>query len=222
MVYNKDIKKWSIFWRLTTTWNVEWRKISRWLYPYYECICSCWAKKFVHYFSLQSGQTKSCWCLQKDRAGDSNKTHGLSPKRIYKIRAGMKKRCYNSETKSFKNYGARWIRVCDEWLNDFEKFYEDMNPSYEAHAKEYWEKNTTIDRIDVNWNYCKENCRRATKKEQVENKRKWKWKREKIYGLSERELAEKCWISYWSFRYQLRDKLKWDMETLLNKYNYSL
>ena len=46
-----------------------------------------------------------------------------------------------------------------------------MWDSYEEHKKEYWEKDTTIDRIDVNWNYCKENCTWKTKKEQVNNQR---------------------------------------------------
>lgn len=161
MVYSKEIKKWSVFWRLTITWNIEQRKVGRWFYPFYECVCSCWTKKFVHYFSLQSGKTKSCWCLLKDKVGNMGRTHGLSGERIYKIRAGLKKRCYNPKCKSFKDYGDRWITVCDEWINNFENFYRDMYPSYEKHVKIHWEKNTTIDRIDNNWSYCKENCRRG-------------------------------------------------------------
>lgn len=51
-----------------------------------------------------------------------------------------------------------------------------MWESYEAHVKEYWEKDTTIDRIDVNWDYCKDNCRWATYKEQFENRNIMFWK----------------------------------------------
>ncbi len=219
MALEKEIKKWSVFWRLTTTWKVERRKIGRGTYPYYECICSCWTKKFIHYFSLQKWTTKSCWCLQKDSVGNLRKTHGLSMTRIYKIRAGMKKRCYNPKSKSFKNYGARWIVICDERLNNFEKFYEDMGESYEEHIELYWIDNTTLDRIDNNKSYCKDNCRWATKKEQANNKRKGKWKREKKYWKSERELAEECGASYGSFRYQLH-KFNGDMEALLKKYQW--
>lgn len=56
-----------------------------------------------------------------------------------------------------------------------------MYESYENHIKEYWEKNTTIDRIDSDWNYCKENCKRSTRAEQNCNQRRthhveYKWK----------------------------------------------
>ena len=78
----------------------------------------------------------------------------------------MKERCTYTKDKSFKYYGGKGIKV--EWQN-LEDFKRDMLVSYEKHLKRHGEKNTTIDRIDNNKNYCKENCRWATKKQQIAN-----------------------------------------------------
>lgn len=72
-----------------------------------------------------------------------------------------------------------------------------MWESYIKHVKQYWEKDTTIDRIDVNWNYCKENCRRATPKEQMNNMREnvpmgYNWKKYPSIML----LCEDLWLKY--------------------------
>lgn len=80
----------------------------------------------------------------------------------------MNDRCKYKSNASYKNYGWRWI-VC-EWKT-FEEFKDDMYESYLEHVKKFWEKQTTIDRIDANWNYCKDNCRWATYSEQNRNKR---------------------------------------------------
>lgn len=78
----------------------------------------------------------------------------------YEVWKGMKKRCYNESFKSFCHYGGRGIKVCDRWM-DFWAFLEDMGERPEG---------MSIDRIDVNGDYCKENCRWATQLEQSRNK----------------------------------------------------
>lgn len=100
--------------------------------------------------------------------------------RIYTIWVGMRQRCYNKKSIAYKYYWWRWIYVCSRrW--SFENFLYDMHKEYLYHCKKYWKKNTSIDRINNDWEYSKGNCRRATQKKQRANKRKQKNFRKKCY-----------------------------------------
>ena len=95
----------------------------------------------------------------------------------------------NSNIRTYTEYYLRWI-ICER--KTYDDFKKDMYDSYIKHVEQYWEDNTSIDRINNNWNYCKENCRRATRSEQQSNRR---FCRDNKYWYNKKELATKYWMS---------------------------
>lgn len=96
------------------------------------------------------------------KGNKNNLKHGMRYSRIYNIWRSMRQRCKNPNCKNYHNYGGRGISVCEDW-NNFQNFY---NWSLLNGYKE----NLTIDRIDVNGNYCPDNCRWVSYKVQENNR----------------------------------------------------
>lgn len=163
-----NLKPGDKFGRLTITWDRETRN----KVIYEKCVCDCGNIKRVSRYHLIRWKIRSCWCLMKEinwqRLKEINTKHWMFGTVIYKRYRGIYQRCNNPRSPQYHNYWWRWIKC--EW-ETFEDFYRDMGLSFYEHCTQYWNKNTSIDRIDVNWNYCKENCRRATCQEQQNNRR---------------------------------------------------
>lgn len=131
----------------------------------HKCKCTCGNTRYVSPWDLVNGKVYSCSkCVRR------SDYHYDSGSRFYNIWARMRSRCLNQQNPDYKNYGGRGIGICHEW-GDYENFKEDMYASYLEHVEKYGEKDTSIDRIDVNGNYEPSNCRWATNLEQQYNKR---------------------------------------------------
>ncbi len=133
----------------------------------WNCVCVCGKTTKVVCEKLLKGNTKSCGCLRSElmsaKAAARNYKHGMARTREWETWHGIRERCENKNAESYKNYGARGIRVCERWAT-FEAFFEDMGPRPSSRH--------SIDRFpDQNGNYEPSNCRWATAKQQCRNKR---------------------------------------------------
>ena len=147
------------FGRLTVLYRVGETGEAKW-----HCICDCGKEIDVCGHFLRSGEQKSCGCYSRDMARERLTTHGQSKTKLYHVWHGMKQRCYYQKHISYQFYGALGIGVCDEWRNDYMKFYEwAMESGYEA--------GLSIDRIDDTKGYSPENCRWVTPTDQACNRR---------------------------------------------------
>ena len=133
------------------------------------CECDCGNVKLIEPFHWEYGIVKSCGCF----AESIKLEHTEELDRLRRIYGGMIQRCYNKNSHGYDNYGGRGITVCQEWIDDREKFISWALSNGYAN-------DLSIDRIDVNGNYEPSNCRWATNEIQLQNRRpKEQWKKRK-------------------------------------------
>jgi len=128
------------------------------------CICDCGNKKSVDLSHLRRGAIISCGCYRNELAKIRNTKHGLYKSRIYRTWLGMKTRCDNHNVESYKHYGGRGIKLCKQWLS-FEAFCKWSM----AHG---YRDDLTIERKNVNGNYCPTNCTWISQSDQMSNTRR--------------------------------------------------
>lgn len=175
---------------------------SQWL-----CQCTCGQQIVTANGRLQSGKTQSCGCLRMENLKARTITHGATvggkhayaPE--YSVWCGMRDRCTNPNNNAFSFYGGRGITLCDRWLSGeggktaFECFREDMGPRPS--------KGHSIDRIDVNGPYSPENCRWATRQQQMANQRKTVFVTYAGERMCLAEAARRCGVEPETIRFRM-------------------
>ena len=163
----------------------------------WDCRCSCGSLSSVKSDSLITGHTISCGC--------SKRTHGFANKeRLYQTWKNMRRRCYDPTNKRWAHYGGRGITICAEW---------DDYAAFRAWAlSSGYNDELTIDRIDVDGNYCPENCRWETPKVQANNV-----SRNHVVSYDGRdftmsELAEHLGLSYSALQHRI--ERGWSIERI--------
>lgn len=129
----------------------------------WECLCDCGNIKNVVRGNLLSGAVGSCGCLreEKNKGNSYGLIHGKSGSYTYTSWEAMNQRCNNPNYEGYKDYGGRGIKICERW-SKFENFLWDMGERPEGKS---------LDRINVNGNYEKSNCKWSTPLEQTLNRR---------------------------------------------------
>lgn len=131
----------------------------------WECQCDCGNHTFSLGSNLMSGKSLSCGCLKNEKASKRLEKHGMSKTKIYRKWQGMKQRCYDEKCRSYKDYGGRGIIVCQEWPGE-----SGFNNFYKWALGNGYINGLTIERKDVNGDYCPENCCWIPLSEQARNK----------------------------------------------------
>nr|DAH55528.1 MAG TPA: PVL ORF-50-like family [Bacteriophage sp.] len=182
----------------------------------WRCKCDCGNETITTVAHLRSGHTKSCGCFMRETSAinmhNAMFKTGCSLERLYAVWSEMMLRCNKPTNKAYKHYGGRGIKVCKEW-QDYLVFKEwAYSHGYDENAKRH---ECTIDRIDVNGNYCPENCRWATNAEQSVNKQDTVYVELNGERMALSQAAEKLRMNYGTLNSRI-NKLHWPVEKALS------
>lgn len=141
----------------------------------WKCLCGCGKLLEVNGSRLKSGNVKSCGCLKRDSCIERSTIHGETNTYFWKTWRGIKHRCNDISSPSYKYYGARGITYDPRW-EDYSEFRKDMYEAYKA-AVRIWGSHTriSIERLNVNGNYEKSNCTFIPLSMQPGNTRRNNW-----------------------------------------------
>ena len=127
----------------------------------WRCRCTCGNIVEVQGGHLRSGKIISCGCYKKENSRVRATTHGQWGTKLHRVWLAMRQRCNNPRCKDYPHWGGRGIKVCAEW-DDFSAFERWALQSGYAEG-------LTIERVNVNGDYCPENCKWITRAEQMKN-----------------------------------------------------
>lgn len=145
----------------------------------WNCHCSCEKEFITRGSNLRRGNTLSCGCMKEENRATDSTTHGMSRTREYKSWDAMIARCYNKKNNRYFMYGERGITVVDSWRL-FSNFFSDMG---------FRPAGKSLDRINGNKGYSKDNCKWSTPKEQANNRRN-NVQRQRFNSYPQRRISE--------------------------------
>lgn len=216
------LTKWesgTIYGRLMTTGKTYNNERSR---RYVEVICKCGTIKWVRLDGIVTGENVSCGCynIERVKSNPPHLTHGLTKHPLWRVYRSIKDRCYYPSSNRFKNYGAKGVVMCDEWINDYPSFYnwaiDKWKPGLQIDKDIlYKEKYGTSTGMIYSPEFCcfitpKQNNRNRTTSRNIEfngqTKTMAEWAEE--IGLSQSTLSARINKQQWSIERALTKSLK--------------